>query len=395
MTPKEKFENVVQMIERKVCEPGHSSQEIATEAARSSGLQLRDMSTVFGYLLDTTLNSYIMTRKLMAAYSFLVKSEKMDSIHAVDLAGYADQPSFHKAFKKLFNMTPKEAFNKKDTSKYIPAISWDMLSGGSTSQLNKRMDGTELKESTTFGIPDSSFSVLTEVLDLESFYGLPRRFSEYAYELSKSTGHTMQDCFRYADSLHEYCGDLNESEEDQQSYEEELHEVADDQMIQTVFFSRGISVTVLVELRDTFGASLEDLMKCDMIMLSMFPGFERTYSMKFSYYVRAYEYYAKHLKISEDDHWFNAYLDEIMVGTPIEIAFENVYPFAAAEEDDDYGEDSYTHDDFDEGGRYSIMERLAEEESRWHGRRIDTDLFYDPDNPAYTEYPFDDDEEEY
>ena len=395
MTPKERFEQVIQLIEQRARQPEWSSQEIAMEAARSNGIQLRDMSTIFSYLLSMTLNNYIMSRKLMAAYSFLVNSEKPNTSHAVDLAGYADQPSFHKAFKKMFNMTPKEAFIQKDSSKYVPAITWDVLSGYSASQFDEEMDGAELKETTTFGIPDSAFSVLTEVLDLEAFYGLPRLYSKYAYELAQITDYTLQDCFRYANSLHEYCGDFSGCEPFNQTHEELLHEVADDELIQTVFFARGISVSFLVELRDFYNASIDDLMKCDMTMLKMFPGFERAHSMQFKYYVRAYEYYAKRLPVREDDQRFNGFIDEVMVGKPIEEAYELSYLYA---DDDDDFDDDFDEDDFmdymtngrkreqEEAERYSSIERMAAEEERWHGRSLNSDLDYDAENAGYSDY---------
>jgi len=394
MTPKEKFEQVIQMIEERVEQPEYSSQEIAMEVARFSGLQLRDMSTVFSYLLNMTLNSYIMNRKLMASYMFLMNSARMDSVRAVELAGYADQPTFHKAFKRSFNMTPKEAFLQKDRRKFVPIITWDALSGNSISPLNREINDLELMDSTTFGMPESSFNVLNEVLDLESFYGLPRLFSEYAYELSTKTDHSLADCFRYADSLHEYSGDFQWLEGFNRSHEELLREVADDELIQTVFFEKGISVSVLVELRDFYNASLDVLMKCDMNMLKMFPGFEEEYSMQFAYYVRAYEYYAERIPVNDDDDRFNKYLDEVMVGKPIETAFEHVSErdISPDKDYDEYEEkenDQYSSKNFDD--RYYSIEELAKEEEMWRGRSIDEDLYYDPDNTAYSDYDDEDD----
>ena len=63
----EKFDSTVAKIEELVENKALSTHDIGVEIAKMKGLQIRDMSTVFSYLLDTTLNSYISSRKLTAA----------------------------------------------------------------------------------------------------------------------------------------------------------------------------------------------------------------------------------------------------------------------------------------------------------------------------------------
>ena len=118
MNTSEKFDHMIEEIERKVKQAELSSQQIAEEVARSNGLGLRSMSDVFNYLLSTSLNSYILGRKMMASYSFLIGGDKKNINGAVDISGYSDQPSYSKAFKKMFGLTPGEAFRRKDQSHF-------------------------------------------------------------------------------------------------------------------------------------------------------------------------------------------------------------------------------------------------------------------------------------
>ena len=74
-----------------------------------------------------------------------------------------------------------------------------------------------------------------------------------------------------------------------------------------------------------------------------------------------------------------------MAGTPIEIAFEEVAPFAATEEDYDEA-DMNVGDMLEEEMYYQSIESDADEIERWNGVRIDDDLYSDPDNAGFEQY---------
>ena len=389
MHVKEKYDHIISTIENLVQDPTLSAREISLEAAKVTGVQSRDLSAIFSFLVDTTLNSYISGRKMDLAYSLLTQDKKLDIQSAVEISGYSDQPSFTKAFRRRYSMTPKEAHLKRDMTLLGKPIFWDMLSENLTSpNLLSETEGEAVEETTVFGVSEQSFGRISEALELESFYGLPRLFSNYAFDLAKATGKSLEACFRFADSLREYC---DETAGSQAVSKEELEKIADDSFFQTVFFERGISISVASELRYDYHATLDELMKCDMEMLNMFPGFERSFSMSFSYYVRAYEYYAQHFQVEENDHWFNEYIDLVMFGKPIEEAFVDIYPFAASEEDIKNGlvgmmDYDYRQELSEEAAyweRNASIEAYAKEENSWSGKRIDDDLYDDPENRGY------------
>ena len=116
-----------------------------------------------------SLNTYIMSRKLSASYRFLVSSQKRDISTAISIAGYSDQPSFTKAFKKKYGVSPAVAFQQKDFTKITAPVTWEMLSGSVDSQDLDMQENEELKDNTVFGVSESSFNKLMAILELERF----------------------------------------------------------------------------------------------------------------------------------------------------------------------------------------------------------------------------------
>lgn len=387
MAANEKFNNLIAEIEEQVTSEIKSARDIYFDVSRSQGLQPRDLSTVFSFLTNITLYEYIKSRKLTAAYSYLIAGKDTDVSKAIEIADYSDQPSFIKAFKKMFGCTPKEAAGKKDPSKISPPLSWAMLSSDFAS-VSYDKETENMQEKTFFGVPESSFAKITRALDLEAFYGLSKMFSNYAFELAEKTGHTLEDTFAYADSLLEYGGEYTDNPEGL-SPEEALRRTGDNPVFQKIYFETKIDVSVISELIHDYGASEEDLLHCTMEMLNLYPGFETGVEMSFPYFVKAYKYYESRIPIDVNGYyWFDEYLDDIMAGVPIEKAFENVYPYAASDYDYENGDfTDYSTLDMEEEERmmeaYSVLDALDEEQQIWRGIRIDED--YDPDNAGFEE----------
>lgn len=384
---KDKYDRMIAAIEELIKDASLSPHEIGRATSGFMGMQCRDLSVIFSFFLDTTLNGYITGRKMDLAYALLTNEKgKLDIQAAVEISGYSDQPSFTKAFKRRYAMTPKEAYIKRDTSLQGRPAFWDLLAESLTSSNQPfSVEGEAVEEATVFGVSEHSLDLISEAMELESFYGLPRLFSNYAFELTKKTGQSLENCFKYADSLREY---LCVNPEEQEITIEELSEIGDDPYYQTAFFARGITVSAASELRYDYDATMDDLMRCDMTMLNMFPGFEQSFSMSFSYYIRAYEYYAEWFDVGENDYFFDEYISLVMLGIPIEEAFDAIYPFAATEEDIEndnismVGNDDF-YEELESFERDLSIEEMADEDSRWSGERIDDDLYFDPENSGY------------
>ena len=394
MNAPEKFNQAIEKIEELVPDSAISASEIGQIIAKSNGLGVRDMSAIFRYLVDKTLNEYINERKLTAAYRHLVTSTEKGKIHsAIEIAGYGDQPTFIKAFKRMFGITPGDAQKHKDLTLLSPPTTWDFLSGNLTSEIQDE-ESEAVMEEQSFGIPESNYETVIKVLDLEAFYGFSSMFSKYAFELSEKTKYSLEDCFRYVESLREFGGDFVTGYDDELTPFERLHACGDNEAYQLLFFSRGISVHLSWTLMNEHFVKPEELLSCDPEMLKYFPGFENGVDIAFSYFVKAYNYYTEHFDIENTEDSFNEYLDYILFGYTIETALEEVYGFALLEQTPCEELDDYYNPDEDlaEIEKYSEIEALAEEEARWRGKRIDDDLYYDPENISYDQL-FQEDEE--
>ena len=390
MNAPEKFNQTIEKIEELVSDPAISTTEIGQIIATCNGLGVRDMSSVFRYLVDKTLNEYIVERKLTAAYRHLATStEKGKTISAIEIAGYGDQPSFSKAFKRLFGITPGEAQRKKDLSLISSPPTWDFLSGNLSSVIQAE-EREAVMEEQVFGISESSFEKVTQVLDLEAFYGFSSMFSKYAFELSEKTEHSLEDCFKYVASLRDFGGDYKTGYVDEFTPVERLHEDGDNEVFQKLFFTLGISVSMSWSLIYEHNVKLDTLFNCDPRMLMYFPGFEEGVEISFDYYARAFQYYIQHFDIEETEDGFENYLDLVLSGTPIEEALTDISDDVEFDRSLKCGEFPYDDIDIDEDmaefERYSALDALADEEARWHGKRIDDDLYYDPENITLNQF---------
>jgi len=391
----ERHDKIINTIENHVQFGTDEALTIAKNVAKDNGCTARVLSDVFNYLFGYPLISYIRSRKLVAAYNLLANG-KGNIDRAIEVAGYADQTSFTKAFKKQFGVTPGDVLKGKATVDTLPSpLYWACLSDIHTPQPVSYYEKEE-DEMLIFGLSENTYKEVVKAIELESLYGFSLMFSNYAFNLSKKTHRTMEDCFRYVDSLRDYGGDFIEGYDDDLTPEERLRELGDNELYQEVFFTRGISIELIDELVITFKATKEQLLKCEERMLRQFPGFENPRNISFSYYIKAYEYYTEHFDIdSELDFWaeseegfFYDYITEIMAGVPIETAFaeisENISVAEALEEMDPESIDP--QQEYEEMMRNYYIDRLASEEASWHGRRIDDDLYFDSDNDVYNQY---------
>ena len=397
MNAAERFNMTTDSIEKLALTGQASASEIGFLVAKSNGISWRDLSVVFNYLADMTLNSYIVERKLAAAYRFLVTSSEKGKSSAVEIAGYSDQPTFTKAFKRMFGMTPGEAQKRQDLSLISSPLTWDQLSTCRTSETSLA-EVAENMEEKVFGVSESSFEKIVKALELEAFYGFSKMFSKYAFDLSEHSGHTLNECFKYANSLRDFGGDFEKGFDDELTPVERLHEYGDNESYQMLFFTRGISVDMSWTLINLHFVKPEVLLSCDPDMLMYFPGFEEGVEVSFDYFTRAYNFYASHFNISDTEDAFNEYLDLVLYGHPIEEALSMIYGSAVFEQDLNQGifpaEDDLALDtEYEEIERYSSIENEAYEEARWHGKRIDDDLYYDSENDYYDQYDREDADE--
>lgn len=354
----ERFDQLAKEIEKRVANIDMKPLEIATEVASTIGVHVRSFADYFQILTSESLNAYITGRRLNAAYQFLVNSNLLNISDAVGISGYADQPAFSKAFKKKYDMTPKQAFERKDISLIEPPLSWEMLSNTTRGQERQDMIEEPTCEKMIFGVSQSTLETVSEVLDLEAFYGLPRKLSEFAFNFSQSSERELKDCFAFVASIYAWCGlisdsdlEFDSSDEDenplfvqlQNRSEEMLYSALNNETIQKAYFESGLNADYAADLVEYYGASWEQLQQCDNVMLRAFPGFEdslgfylptnnkKQLQWRFARFLRCYEFYTQYYPLDIDetdedssDERFIEFMDLVSSGMSLESAFDEL-----------------------------------------------------------------------
>lgn len=188
---------IEELAEKSECYKPH---DIAESIIKRHGIAPRDLKAVFVFLTGSTLNTYIRERQMMAAYKAIISSEKFNAEIGISITGYSDQSAFIKAFKQRFGMTPKEAFEKKDLSKYLEKLTWDALS--KDAPLFEKTNVEIIPVKMKFGISEEQYQTIIRAADLQALFDLDDSQSEIAFELAKMLDIDMNKTFEY---VAEYC----------------------------------------------------------------------------------------------------------------------------------------------------------------------------------------------
>ena len=205
MNAQERFECYIFEIEDMV-EKSESLKpsKIAEELIVSHGIGIRDINAVFIFLTESSLINYIRERQMMAAYKAIINSEKFNVEIGISITGYSDQSAFSKAFKERFGMTPKEAFENKDYSKYIEKLTWDKLAKDAVMFEHANIEVKPVKMK--FGIPKEQYQLVNRASDLQVLYDLDDYQSEKAFELAKMLDIDMKEAFEFVEEYCDYYG---------------------------------------------------------------------------------------------------------------------------------------------------------------------------------------------
>lgn len=206
MNVKDKFNNMMLFIEDEVNKKyPRRTKYIADIVQNQEFYSPREINAIFKYLTEKTLLEYIRERKLMAAYSELINSENWeDGIQdAISRSDSNDQSTLIKRFRESFNMTPKEAYEKKDISLIKPVSTWDYISSADIdSEVEKsKQESTPLK----FGLSQIAYKKATEAAEWQSFYSMSDEESEIAFSIAEKLNINMRLAF---DFIFE-CGDCD------------------------------------------------------------------------------------------------------------------------------------------------------------------------------------------
>jgi len=366
MDARSTYDRIIAEIEEKANDRNIEKSKILYSVARTNGISEVDLNIILRFMTGKTAINYISSRKMMAAYRIIIESKNRKNSAAVDISGLGADSSFDKKFRAIFNMTPSEAFRKKDRSLLESAPTWEILSGNTLrsfaeqtedeakmqhvphtretflEEVRVSMKNPDMRElilgivnranmpgleagqgaaHTVFGIPEAKYKIIKRILDLQGVYDLPEMYGELVYELSEKYGYSLEDGFRYAASLYDYGGNYMDTDEPaaDQDPENELRADAFDRYLLHMFFKHGISVSAAMELVDRLPLCRKKIIEED-------PDLLRAYCLcgdiDYNYFKRAYEYYERNKTDKHSAEDFCHYLDRLHTGIPFEVAFE-------------------------------------------------------------------------
>lgn len=387
MNAKSRYDDLILKIEARAQDRDAKVSTIMSFIASTSAFTVVDIDSILRFMTGDTLKQYIKTRKLMAAYRFLVNTDvqKVTSAKAIsiaiDIAGYDNQSSFTKRFSGFFHLSPKEAFLKKDYSLLTPPLTWDAISCDTDFSKTNGDEVSQMESTIKFGIPKEQYDKAIEAHELEILYGLPTVFSQIAFDLAEQQGVSLNDAFAFADSLHDFGGDFSKeglepeiAEMYSDNPEENIKAAANNPYIQFMFFQCGLSVSSAHELSQfRIPMSEKEIMEMDPRMLYEFAYAEH---MEFFFFKSAYEYYAEQTNDDHSSEDFDEYIDLLYRGIPKEVALEEIIPVKYFEPDP---KDCLIPDDIPD--EYDSIERMAKENERWNNVRIDIE--FDEENTVY------------
>jgi len=388
LTARERYDEIIQKIEEMVTTQRVQAKDIAEKIAWDQGLSCRDLAAVLGFLTGEQLIGYIRGRKYQAAYTFLISAKdhqvkrSLAINRALDIADMKEQSSLNKVFKKLFGVTPGEAYYMQDASRLLPPKDWAEIS--CEPGIIESLEEDSAEAETIFGIDRVIYERISKINDLEAFYGLTREYSTVAVRLADELNIDMEAAFGYVEG---FKAERELVLDDEEASIERKKAVLDEDWLwnnasnpDLIFccITCGVSVTAALWLVP----ELKSLGHYPISALS--PYFIKAYHEEqpiHSQFLRkACEYYESHIDDTYTDEDFAVFIDELLMDRPIEIAFENMQYKKDCDDEDNAFAAVITPDDYATDAELAF-EEWAAQETDYSGPRFDGT--YDADNPNY------------
>lgn len=385
----EKYNKIINEIEYSVRNEyaDLTAKEQLEKIAQNNGYpssDLRYFNTAFQFLTETLPWDYIKRRRLMYAYEVLINQEVYEVEKAILIAGYDNQNSFTKKFRSEFDITPRQAWKKKNKELLQSPMFWDVLEG-----VDMNMDNVANviePEQTILGIDVKIYDKFVEFQNMCTTYGVRAEQGESAYAIAEKYDLDLDKAFDYVSNYpfvtkemfikngyEYYYGDPDEGETpitadefDPKAYYMEM--IDDEEMIYCCI-SCGLSHDEACEAlgRLSLARYTYDPLKCSVAFL---------YACAHSDSVvehldRAASYYLAHLDEAFDYERFDYYLYLLDCNVPVETAFEEAMIHITDSEEEEYVKDllagKYTDSYIPSKEEYfdAIFDEMEERRSNW------------------------------
>ena len=202
MNAKEKFEKIVIGIEDFAQNDLIKASDISKQIAFNMLMGYRELNDVFKFFTDRSLNEYIKERKMMAAYTRILVQDEMDIEQAIEISGLDNQSSFSKKFKEVFDMTPQEAFIKKDQSKLLQPLSWESVS--SNGRIISEPSSNTPDSVNYYGVTLEQYNKIIQAQEYQALYDLNDAQSLTAFQISEAENVPLEDAYSFVEDYLNY-----------------------------------------------------------------------------------------------------------------------------------------------------------------------------------------------
>lgn len=198
MNVKDQYNMLISIIEEEIHKEGIFDDDVIQDRlCKVSTLDDRTLREIFKFLTGFSTKEYIRERRVMAAYSLLIKDDAAIP-KAIDISGYANHSSFLKEFKRRFGMTIKEAIAKKDTGLLKEPLFWEIISED-TNKMDMKIDIAK-PVVMEFGIEKGKLERYKHAMNLQARYDFDNIEAEIAFNFAKDNNLTLDRAFKIVSS---------------------------------------------------------------------------------------------------------------------------------------------------------------------------------------------------
>lgn len=195
MNAEQKYNRIINFIEAEIAKGLNTkARNILLGIKKEFGIESRSLSEIFDFLIGKPIITYIKTRQLMKAAEVILEGGSNQD--AIKYTGYNDEPSFIKAFRSVFSVSPGN-FKELKNPQIQKSITWSDI----TRSENKPVDNAKVSAPVQFGIPIDLYVKVREAENIQIRYGFDDEASNVAYKIAERFNVGLTEAFELVDQL--------------------------------------------------------------------------------------------------------------------------------------------------------------------------------------------------
>ncbi len=140
------IEDIVESRPHDYFEAMPSPDELSKDVLEAGGYYIPDRkarNSIFNFMTGMTFKQYFDLRVDMYAYKVMLEQDEFDPTVLMNIVGVETSSALYRRFQSTFNLTPSQAYEQKDPTKYVPPAYWSSLSMDRQEDLEKLLEENE------------------------------------------------------------------------------------------------------------------------------------------------------------------------------------------------------------------------------------------------------------